>query len=91
MSSSDLESCVWESETTQSNRMVGDLQEQVVCFSEFNRIYRTNFPNVSIPKVHITYYNIFSCYYCKINTHMVTMQKYTTVFSPHLQFLRQTS
>ncbi len=35
------------------DHMVEDLQEDAVCFSQFNRIYRTTFPNVSIPKVCI--------------------------------------
>ena len=41
------------------SRMVEELyldnEAEAICFSQFNRIYRTIFPNVTIPKV---YYNI---------------------------------
>ncbi len=37
------------------DRMINDLHkgdsENAICFSQFNRIYRTEFPNVTIPKV----------------------------------------
>lgn len=31
--------------------MVDELGEEAVCFSQFNRIFRVNFPTVTIPKV----------------------------------------
>ena len=38
------------------DKMVEELQERVVCFSQFNKIFRKSFSHVSIPKVFISAY-----------------------------------